>query len=1018
MTKLKSIALIITCFQTFSGFADHVSGANITYSCTEITNHYAITVTLYRDCSGIEAPDAVAIDAENTCDLPNLTIILPLISSSEVSQLCESEQQNSTCNDGNLPGMQEYIYCDTVVLPDTCNTWTFTYSVCARNQPLVNLLGSSCLYTETVLYSGTQACNNSVTINGPPIPYICNSIPSTYDLGILESDGDSLVFSFVDALTAGGTPVPYVANFTGDIPIPGISIDPNSGQITVTPTLNGNFVVVVLIEEYNQNGELVGTLMHEFQFVVQNCSNSPPEAPLNVTNFNNFNTNATLTNGNMVTACVNDQFCMDVTFTDPDLGDSLTLTSNINDFLPEATFTQTGVNPATATICWTYQEGYTGSIISVNATDGVCPTIGLATFVIDLDLPPPLRTGRDSVLSFCEPIGEINLFDYLGGYHTTDGIWFNQNYDTIQPIVLADTINSGIYTYVVYANPNVSNCLSSDSAFLSIGNGSVYATWREDSLQNLSCYGADNGVAFVDSIHGENGPFEVIWSGTNGIFDIQTVPSGGSSYKNDLYLGIWSVSVADTIGCFWSHNFDLSQPGLINIELEPENPQCYGMSNGSLTVNHSNTQGSNVVFSIVDSNNNTVNFNGANTANSLVAGWYTVSLTDSANCTIIDSVEIFNPLPPEIELAITDPLCYGEETGSAMVDTILNTQGDYDQVYYIWSANTSSENGLSVTSDSELGAGTYTLEITDGVGCSREIVFTIDQPNPLIGITEVISPTYCRTKGYQSGNGEVTVATAGSDFSGSGNVTYHWENLTNGDESNNTTFIVHDPGWMKVTLKDAHQCLFIDSIYVDSLNPIADFELESDQFEGPGEYEGTEDVTVRLINQSLNCYKSTDQLSETAFKMNWYTNAVPNGGHWFFIKDEYEITDTILKGEQEYQTCLVAKNFNHCQDTLCKIISVRAFPELVTPNVFTPGSFPNQTFFFPAKGIETFNCSVFNRYGIEVFRFTDITDQWDGNYLNNNQPCTDGTYFYTYSGITTKGSTISGEGNINLIRSK
>ena len=53
--------------------------------------------------------------------------------------------------------------------------------------------------------------------------------------------------------------------------------------------------MTILIKEYNQDGDLVGTLMHDIQFVVETCTNTPPVAPVAITNFNNFGTSASLT---------------------------------------------------------------------------------------------------------------------------------------------------------------------------------------------------------------------------------------------------------------------------------------------------------------------------------------------------------------------------------------------------------------------------------------------------------------------------------------------------------------------------------------------------------------------------------------------------------------------------------------------------------------------------------------------------------------------------------------------------
>jgi len=1017
MLRLKGILFLVLCSFVLNVYADHVSGANITYQCTENANEYEVTLTLYRDCSGIGVADSVPINIDNNCGFPYAPLMLYLVDFEEVSQICPAEQDNSTCNDGVLPGMEEYTFRNTIILPDTCDSWIFSYLVCARN-PLVNLDGSSCLYVESTLNSATQACNNTLTVNSQPIPYICNNLPVTYDLGVQEPDGDSLVFTLVDALTTGAVSTVYMAGYTGNNPIPGITLNPSTGEIAFTPTTIGNFVVVIQIEEYNENGLLLGTVLHEFQFVVQNCLNSPPVAPSTITNFTNFGTNSVFFNTNEIIACTNDQFCFDVTFSDPDTLDSIVLSSNILEILPEATFIQTGSNPAIATICWDYQGGYTGSLISIYASDQACPILGFSTFVVDLHLPPAFYPGEDSTISFCNSIGEINLFDYLGGYHESGGIWFDPNFDTINPIVLTDTIISGIYNYVLYSAPGQTSCVSSDSAQLIIGNGSVFANWHEDSLQNLSCYGIQDGAAYVDSIHGENGPFNVIWTGSQGVFDSETVIEGGVSNQDSLYLGLWNISISDTIGCIWTHDFDLSEPGEVSINFLPNPPQCYGMTNGSITVFSASAPTDENQFIIYDNLNNILNYQGSNTANNLSAGWYTTSLLDANGCLIFDSIQLIDPLPLNLELVLTHPLCFNDSSGLAHVDTVINSQGNYNQIEYSWSPNPLGNNGINQPSNIGLSVGEYMLKITDELGCTYSTNYFIHNPNPLVGIIDIVSPTYCRSSSLQNGNGEVTITTAGLDSSGTGTVTYLWENIENGELSTNTTFVVSEPGWMRVTIKDDNNCIFIDSVFVDSLNPTARFELISDGFVGPGEYEGLENLKVKFINGSFNLNKD-DPLFDPTFSWNLYTNEINSGyENWFLSHDIDEPIQRTYSGEQEYLVCLVAKNFNYCLDTVCELITVHAIPELDIPNVFTPGKAPNSTFYFPAQGFTTFNATVYNKFGIEVFRFSSLEDQWDGNNYINNKPCVDGVYYYSYQAETNTGNLLEGQGNIYLVRPK
>ena len=119
----------------------------------------------------------------------------------------------------------------------------------------------------------------SPIITASPIPYNCLNQPVVYNFGVYEPDGDSLHYSLVGALDDPGLPVPYQGGYSGASPINGINIDPNTGEITFTPTIQGNFVVVVLIQEYDSSGNLVGSVMQDFQFEIITCTNISPSAP-------------------------------------------------------------------------------------------------------------------------------------------------------------------------------------------------------------------------------------------------------------------------------------------------------------------------------------------------------------------------------------------------------------------------------------------------------------------------------------------------------------------------------------------------------------------------------------------------------------------------------------------------------------------------------------------------------------------------------------------------------------------
>jgi len=399
--KLK-ISFVVLFLLSFTANASHIGGGNISYTCTGNPNEYLITLTLYRDCNGVSAPNSPSVDFSNSCGLANPnSLTLTQDSTSEISNLCTSEIPNSVCNGGALIGYQIYIYKGTVTFSGPCDSWIISYDICNRNAA-TNLTGGSgnCFYVESHIYSNTNSCNNSPTISSEyPVPSVCVNQPSTLDLGIAEPDGNTLQFSFVNAMDASGTPIVYNAGYSSSAPIQGITIDPVTGQLSFTPVLGGNFVITILIQEFDGSGNLVGSIMHDTQIIVDNtCFNSTSSSPGSAGNFQNSGSNTTFTNGNTISMCDGDQFCIDVVFSDPDAGDVLTLTTNATTLLPGATFTQTGTNPATGTLCWTYQSGYLGNLISITSNDNACPTPAVSSFILNLDIPPPLNVSPNDTI--------------------------------------------------------------------------------------------------------------------------------------------------------------------------------------------------------------------------------------------------------------------------------------------------------------------------------------------------------------------------------------------------------------------------------------------------------------------------------------------------------------------------------------------------------------------------------------------------------------------------------------------
>jgi len=399
MRKLLQLSLIIL-LATFSAQASHVPGGNITYECIG-NGQYVVTLTLYEDCgTAFESNGTQTIQIVNDCGIatPTTATLQNDVFQQEVSQLCQSQIGLSECNGGTLPGVYMHVWSDTVTLPAQCDSWTFSYSSCCRNTSN-NLVGSSdSYYWEAVLNSQTDPCNSAPVITAPPIPYVCANQLVTYNVGAYEPNGHTLTYSLINALTSSTAIVTYQGGFTGPSPIPGIAIDPVTGEITFTPTTTGNYVVAILIEEYDANGNLVGSIIQDFQFEVINCAaNNNPAPPAN--GISNFTGTGVQSGPTDVQLCEGDNICFQIEFTDA-AADSLYLTSNAALVLPGATVTQLNYfSPAVVEICWTALPGSNPfSSVTVTAEDNSCPIVGTSTMTLGFTVVSSTYAGIDEIM--------------------------------------------------------------------------------------------------------------------------------------------------------------------------------------------------------------------------------------------------------------------------------------------------------------------------------------------------------------------------------------------------------------------------------------------------------------------------------------------------------------------------------------------------------------------------------------------------------------------------------------------
>ena len=518
--------------------ASHVPGGNITYEYVGL-NTWVITLTVFEDCGNSFMTDAAeSITASNDCGLNNPTISLTNISfQEEVTQLCPLlfNQGQSECSTppGPFPGVYMHAWSDTITLPGPCDSWIFSYDDCCRNES-ENLVGlSNDYYFETVLNSTTAPTNSSPVITSQPIPYNCINQPVNFNFGVIEPDGDSLHFSLVDALADANTSAPYAAGYTGPSPINGIAINPNTGEITFTPTIQGNFVVVVLIEEFNSNGDLVGSIMQDFQFEIITCTNIGPSPP--IAGISNFNSTALLTGPLNIQACEGDSICFDMEFEDVDLNDTLTVTSNITQLFPGSTVTQTGfTSPITASFCMVVLPGSNPfTTISVTVIDDACPTFGTTSSAIGLTVISSTYAGPDVTMCSGVPTS----------LNASGGSIFNWS------VISGDPISIG----------NNFSCNGCSNPVINPANSTVYQL-----VTNLSGGCSNTDTISVDVVPDFN--YSLTQSSTSSCLN-SSIQFNASPSPNSSYSYQWSPTTFLTNPTTSSPEFITSIPGLYEYEV-------------------------------------------------------------------------------------------------------------------------------------------------------------------------------------------------------------------------------------------------------------------------------------------------------------------------------------------------------------------------------------------------------------------------------------------------------------------
>ena len=299
------------------------------------------------------------------------------------------------------------------------------------------------------------------------------------------------------------------------------------------------------------------------------------------------------------------------------------------------------------------------------------------------------------------------------------------------------------------------------------------------SLQVLpaSCPGVCDGSAGV-IVTGGQGPYTYNW---------QPPPTGqGTPNVTGLCPQAYTLLITDAVGCDTLIAFTVPAPPPIDVSSTVTDPTCNGDCDGSIALVTAGGNGSFTYLWVPD-----VTGQGTPNATALCAGNYQVTIT-SGGCDTTLTFDLTAPPPIDAALTITEPTCAGDCDGTAS----LIVSGGTAPYSFLWAPDV---NGQGTPDAIDLCAGSYTVLVTDAVGCDTLIAFTITDP-PAMTVDLTTTPASCG--GGCDGTAIAVVTGGASPYS------YDWQ-LPPGNGQGTPNATDYCPGAYTLTVTDANGCQVI-----------------------------------------------------------------------------------------------------------------------------------------------------------------------------------------------------------------
>lgn len=295
MRRLLLIIPLILSLQ--ATWATHIVGGDFYYDYLG-NNVYRITLKLYVDCENgskqaIESDRQAIIGIfDGSSGTMESTFLMTRGFPNRLDELhykCVRPPRD-VCVDG-------YTYEKTLTLDPGSSGKILAFQRCCRNNTITNIYNpesTGSTYWIKIPPHNLAGVNNAARFKELPPNYLCTDAPLIFDHSATDPDGDSLVYQLYNPYLGATRDNPRPANtdltgylreppfqrvrwkppyntwnqMSGD---PRLSIDRYTGELRVTPTVVGQFVIGIMVKEY-RNGVLIGETYRDYQFNVKHCT--------------------------------------------------------------------------------------------------------------------------------------------------------------------------------------------------------------------------------------------------------------------------------------------------------------------------------------------------------------------------------------------------------------------------------------------------------------------------------------------------------------------------------------------------------------------------------------------------------------------------------------------------------------------------------------------------------------------------------------------------------------------------